>query len=69
MKKDVKNRLRTWLLQGKSITSNQALRKWRTSRIAIYVCRLRAEGMKGIKTEIIRDKKTNDIYAKYSHQI
>lgn len=61
--KQVKARLKVHLLQGKSITPNQALRMWRTSRLATYVLRLRHEGM-----DIITTMKTEngDTFAEYS---
>lgn len=43
--KQVLAHLKAWLLQGKEVTSNEALRMWRTNRISEYVRRLRATGM------------------------
>lgn len=60
--KQVKGHLKAWLLMGKSITSNQALKMWRTSRLAVYINRLRNEGMK-IVTEMVTSR--GDQYAKY----
>lgn len=62
--KQVKARLKTRLLMGKTITQNQALSLWRTSRLAVFVNRLRNEGM-DIHTEMVTDKRTGDVYGKY----
>lgn len=62
--KQVKAKLKTYLLMGKSITSNQALKRWRTSRLAVFINRLRNEGM-NIDTEMVTDKRTGDVYGKY----
>ncbi len=68
MKKDVKNRLRKHLLSGGKVTQNQALRWWRTSRLAVYVRRLRKEGMKNtLKTKMIY--RNGDCFAQYFHEI
>ena len=39
--KQVLARLKVWLLQGKTITHNQAQKMWSTNRLAEYVRRLR----------------------------
>jgi hypothetical protein len=39
--KQVLARLKVWLLQGKTITHNEAQKKWRTNRLSEYVRRLR----------------------------
>ena len=62
--KQVKARLKVHLLKGKSVTSNQALAMWHTSRLAVYINRLRDDGMK-IVTEIVKDKRTGDVFGKY----
>lgn len=61
--KQVKARLKTRLLMGKTITQNQALSLWRTSRLAVFVNRLRNEGM-DIHTEMVNFK--GDTFARYS---
>lgn len=62
--KQVLPKLKVWLLEGKTITQNQALKLWRTSRLAVYIFRLRKDyGMK-INTEI--KYSGNDQYACYS---
>jgi len=65
-KKELKKKLRLHLMKGGRVSSNQALRWWRTNRIAIYVCRLRKEGLK-ITTKMV--SKNGDTYAVYSHEI
>lgn len=62
--KDVKPRLKVHLLLGKTITQSQALKRWRTSRLAVYINRLRNDGM-NIVTEMVTDKRTGDIFARY----
>lgn len=42
--KNIKAKLKDHLLQGKKITPLQAWRRWGTSRLAVYVRRLRIEG-------------------------
>lgn len=60
--KQIKSRLKIWLLLGKQITHNQAQKLWRTNRIASYVHRLRRDGM-NVKTKmIITPKETYAIY-------
>lgn len=66
MKKDVKGKVKKWLLGGHTLTQNQALRMMHTSRLAVYINRLRKE-LK-IKTEMVRAK-NGDIYAKYSIEL
>ena len=41
IKKNVLPQLKIWLLQGKTITHNQAQKLWRTNRLAEFVRRLR----------------------------
>lgn len=62
--KQVKARLKTYLLMGKSITQAQALKRWKTSRLAVFINRLRNDGME-IDTEMVTDKRTGDVYGKY----
>ena len=59
----VKDRLKVRLLSGQSVTPLQALRRWGCFRLAVYVNRLRNEGMK-IKTEMVSAK--GSTFAKYS---
>lgn len=61
--KQVKPRLKARLLMGKTITQNQALKLWGTSRLAVYVNRLRNDGM-DIHTEMVNFR--GDTFAKYS---
>lgn len=64
MTKDhIQARLKTLLLTGGTITALQALNRWGTLRIAVYVSRLRSQGLK-IKTHMVT--KNNKTYAKYS---
>ena len=48
---------------GKTITQNQALKLWGTSRLAVYVNRLRNDGM-DIHTEMVNFR--GDTFARYS---
>lgn len=61
--KNVEARLKVHLLQGKTITHNQALRKFRTNRLAEFIRRLRKEGMK-IETVMVNDD-NGDVYGLY----
>ncbi len=59
-------RLKAHLLSGKSITPLQALERYGTMRLPVYILRLRQKGYR-IKTEMVtKGKKT---YAKYSHTL
>lgn len=60
--KQVKARLKIWLLRNFTITHNQAQRMWSTNRIAIYIHQLRKEGMK-IDTKMVYNGR--DQYAVY----
>lgn len=66
MKKDIKTRLRKYLMEGKSITQLQALKIFRTTRLASYINRLRNDGMV-IKTNMVHSE--SSIYARYYHEI
>lgn len=63
--KQVLAHLKIWLLQGKTITQSQALKMWKTSRLAAYIYRLRHgyHQMQIAKTMIY--EKNGDQYAKY----
>lgn len=61
--RNYKARLKTRLLMGQSVTPMQALQWWSCLRLAVYVNRLKNEGMK-IKTDIVYKNGTS--YAKYS---
>lgn len=61
--KNIKAKLKDHLLQGKKITPLQAWRRWGTSRLAVYVRRLRIEGW-NIETTIKRNN--GDQFAEYS---
>jgi hypothetical protein len=62
--KQVLPHLKVWLLQGKTITQNQALKLWRTSRLSVFIHRLRKDhGMK-IRTEL--KYSADDSFAEYS---
>lgn len=50
--KQVKPKLKVYLLLGKSISHNQAQKRWGTNRLASYVNRLRKE-MREIGFEIV----------------
>lgn len=63
MNKNVEAHLKVWLLQGRKITHNQALRLWRTNRLAEFIRRLRRRGM-NIKTELVSED--GDVYGVYS---
>jgi hypothetical protein len=67
--KQVLAHLKIWLLQGKTITQSQALKMWKTSRLAAYVYRLRHgyHQMKIAKTMIY--EKNGDQYAKYKLEV
>lgn len=60
--KNVEARLKIWLLRGKEITHNQALRLFGTNRLAEFIRRLRKKGLK-IKTELISEN--GDVYGVY----
>lgn len=61
--KHVEVKLRNWLWQGKSITHNEAQKRWRTNRLAEYVRRLRRKGEKILTTMTTYD---GDRFAVYS---
>lgn len=61
--KNVEARLKIHLLQGKSITHNEALRLFGTNRLAEYVRRLREDGMPVI-TEKVNQGRVNS-YGRY----
>lgn len=61
--KQIEAHLKVWLLQGKTITHNQALMMWRTNRLSEYVRRCREDGM-NIKTEMVTEGE--DTYGVYS---
>lgn len=63
MNNNIKERLKVLLLSGGTITALQALNRWGTLRIAVYVARLRRSGLK-IKTIMVT--KGNKTFAKYS---
>ncbi len=58
--------LKNYLLSGKSITPLQALKRWQTFRIAVYIQRLRDKGY-AIDTEMV--KQGNKTFARYRHII
>lgn len=60
--KNVKGRLRLILASGKTITPLQAWKHLGTSRLAVYIRRLRLEGME-IETEIVTEN--GDTFARY----
>lgn len=63
--KQVKAHLKVHLLQGKSITQLQAFKMWKTTRLAVFINRLRRDGMK-IQTIMVKAG-TDVSYAKYRH--
>jgi hypothetical protein len=62
MKKNVEPRLKIHLLEGKSITHNEAQAIFGTNRLAEYIRRLRRKGM-DIEMELI--KTAEDVYGRY----
>lgn len=62
IKKDVEPHLKIWLLQGKSITHNQAQKLWGTNRLAEFIRRLRNKGM---KIECVLTNENGDVYGVY----
>lgn len=62
--KQILPRLKAWLLQGKSITQLEALRLWNTTRLAVYIFRLRDKYKLQIHTEMIYSNGSQ--YACYS---
>jgi biotin operon repressor len=62
----IKALLKNYLLSGKSITGLQALKRWGTIRLAVYIQRLRNDGYK-IKTEMVTEK--GKTFARYRHTI
>lgn len=50
--KQVLAHLKIWLLRGRKITHNQALKMWRTNRLAVYIQRLRKNHQLRITTEL-----------------
>lgn len=61
--KQVKARLKVWLLRGNSITAWQAWKKFKTNRLAVYIQRLRDDGL-NIETRKV--KFGNDTFAQYT---
>lgn len=45
MKKNIEAHLKIWLLEGKTITHNQAQKLWGTNRLSEFIRRLRRKGM------------------------
>lgn len=52
MAKDVKTLLKKHLEKGRTVTGLQALRWWQTTRLAVYVQRLRKDGYV-VKTNMV----------------
>lgn len=65
-KRYIKTLLKNYLLQGRSITPLQALHRWGTFRIAVYIQRLRDEGY-AIDTEMVKER--GKVFARYRHVI
>jgi hypothetical protein len=61
--KQVLARLKIWLLEGKTITHNECLRMWRSSRLAEYIRRLRHDHQMKISTTMIREN--GDVFGRY----
>lgn len=61
--KQVKARLKVWLLRGNSITALQAWKKFKTNRLAVYIQRLRDDGL-NIETRTVQFGE--DRYAQYT---
>lgn len=62
IKKNIEPKLRNYLLEGKTITHNQAQKRWGTNRLSEYIRRLREDGMK-ISTEMVYEN--GDCYGVY----
>lgn len=62
----IKTLLKNYLLSGKSITPLEALHRWGTFRIAVYIQRLRDEGY-AIDTEMVTER--GKTFARYRHVI
>jgi len=62
--KQILARLKTWLLLGRTITPNEALRRWSTSRLAVYVHRLHRDYRMNIETKMVNHN--GDTFACYS---
>lgn len=61
--KQVLARLKIWLLMGNSITQLGALKKFKTTRLAVYIHRLKRQHKMDIETKIVRSGP--DQYAVY----
>lgn len=61
--KQVKARLKVLLLRGNSITALQAWKKFKTNRLAVYIQRLRDDGL-NIETRTVQFGE--DRYAQYT---
>lgn len=61
-RKNVLPRLKVWLLQGNSITHLQALKLFKTTRLAEYIRILRREGM---KIETVLESSRGSVYGVY----
>jgi hypothetical protein len=62
--KNILPKLKAYLLQGKSISHNQALRRFGTNRLSEYVRRLRHYHQMTIETKMVIEGE--DSYAVYS---
>lgn len=62
----IQAKLKVYLLSGKSITPLQALERFGTMRLPVYIMRLRQKGYKITTTMVTKGKKT---FARYSHTI
>ena len=60
--KNVEPKLKLWLLQGKTITHNQAQKMWNTNRLAVFIGRLKAKGM---RIEMKMTSENGDIFGVY----
>lgn len=62
----IKQLVKLYLLSGRTLTPMQALKRWGTFRVAVYIQRLRDEGY-AIDTEMV--KEGNKTFARYRHVI
>ncbi len=62
--KNVKKRLKLWLLSEKTITHNQAQKMWGTNRLSEFIRRLRHDDNMNISMKMVYEGK--DSYGVYS---
>lgn len=62
-----KARIKVWLLQGKKLTPMIAWSRWKCTRLAVYIHRLRKDGFRIEST--IKYNKNGTQYSEYRHTI